>query len=142
MTITELAIRNQAVNNESEEILMSKLQGKVAVITGGTSGIGLATARRFADEGAHVVVTGRRQDAIDAAVAELQGAVVGVRADSADLSDLDRLFQVVGERFGRIDVLFLNAGVAEFLPLEQATPEHFDRLFDINLRGPLFAVQK
>src|ERR1700686_2993741 len=103
-----------------------KLEGKIAVVTGGTSGIGLATARRFAAEGAKVVVTGRRQAELDAAVKEIGGDAVGVRGDVANLADLDRLYATVKEKHGRVDVLFANAGGGEFAPLGQITEEHFD----------------
>ena len=100
---------------------MGKLDGKVAVITGGTSGIGLATAQRFAAEGAKVVVTGRRQAELGAAVKDIGGSAVGVRGDVANLSDLDRLYATVKEKHGRVDVLFANAGAGEFAPLGQIT---------------------
>jgi len=118
-----------------------KLQGKVAVITGGTTGIGLAAARLFVKEGAYVYITGRRQKELDEAVKEIGSNVIGVQGDIAKLTDFDRLYEVVKKR-GRIDVVFANAGVAEFAPLEKITEEHFDRLFNINVRGTLFTVQK
>ena len=118
-----------------------KLQGKVAVITGGTSGIGLATAKLFVNEGAYVFITGRRQKELDAAVQAIGRNVTGVQGDVARLADLDRLYQAVKTK-GRIDVVFANAGVAEFAPLGKITEEHFDKLFDTNVRGTLFTVQK
>src|SRR6202453_240014 len=118
-----------------------KLQGKVAVITGGTSGIGLATAKLFVKEGAYVFVTGRRQKELDEAVQAIGSNVTGVQGDIAKLTDLDRLYEAVKKK-GRIDVVFANAGVAEFAPLGKITEEHFDRLFDINVKGTLFTVQK
>ena len=121
---------------------MGKLDGKVAVITGGTSGIGLATAKRFAAEGAKVVVTGRRQAELDAAVKDIGGNAVGVRGDVANLADLDRLYATVKEKHGRVDVLFANAGGGEFAPLGQITEEHFDKAFNSNVKGLLFSVQK
>ncbi len=121
---------------------MNTLDNKVAVVTGGSSGIGLATAQRFIAEGARVVVTGRNQEALDAAVSTLGGGATGIRGDVANLDDLDRLFAQVRERFGRIDVLFANAGVAPFVPFRAVTEEHFDRLFNINVRGLFFTVQK
>ncbi len=121
---------------------MSRLHNKVAVVTGGSSGIGLATARRFIADGAQVVVTGRNQEALDAAVAELGDRATGIRGDVANLEDLDRLFAQVREQFGRVDVLFANAGIAPFVPSEAVTEEHFDRLFNINVRGLFFTVQK
>ncbi|SCF27492.1 NAD(P)-dependent dehydrogenase, short-chain alcohol dehydrogenase family [Micromonospora mirobrigensis] len=111
-------------------------------MTGGTTGIGLAAARRFAAEGAHVFITGRRQDALDAAVAELGDAVTGIRGDVAEPGDLDRLYAAVEQQGRRIDVLFANAGGGSFRPLEQVTEDHFDQIFDTNVRGLLFTVQK
>ena len=122
--------------------MTGKLQGKVAVVTGGNSGIGLATAERFAAEGATVFVTGRRQAELDAAVTRIGHGAVGVRGDGANVADLDRLFATVKERAGRVDVLFANAGAGEFATLEQVTEAHFDKTFGINVRGLLFTVQK
>ena len=121
---------------------MSKLNNKVAVVTGGSSGIGLATAQRFIADGAQVVITGRSQEALDAAVAELGDRATGIRGDVANLEDLDSLFAQVQEQFGRVDVLFANAGIAPFVPFEAVTEEHFDNLFNINVRGLFFTVQK
>ncbi len=121
---------------------MSKLSNKVAVVTGGSSGIGLATARRFIADGAQVVITGRNQEALDAAVAELGKWATGVQGDVANLEDLDCLFAQVEEQFGRVDVLFANAGIAPFAAFETVTEEHFDSLFNINVRGLFFSVQK
>lgn len=119
-----------------------KLEGKVAVVTGGTSGIGLATAKRFAAEGAHVFITGRRQAELDKAVTEIGAGVTGVRSDSSDLADLDRLYDRVKADKGRLDILFANAGGGEFAPLGTITEEHFDKTFDTNVKGVLFSVQK
>ncbi len=121
---------------------MSKLNNKVAVVTGGTSGIGLATAQRFITEGAQVVITGRNQETLDAAIAKLGDRATGIRGDVANLENLDHLFAQVREQFGRVDVLFANAGIAPFVPLEAVTEEHFDNLFNINVRGLFFTVQK
>ncbi len=121
---------------------MSKLNNKVAVVTGGSSGIGLATAQRFIADGAQVVITGRNQGALDAAVAELGDQATGIRGDVANLEDLDRLFAQVQEQFGRVDVLFANAGIAPLVPFEEVTEEHFDSLFNVNVRGLFFTVQK
>ena len=121
---------------------MSKLHNKVAVVTGGSSGIGLATAQRFIADGAQVVITGRNQEALDAAVAELGDRPTGIHGDVANLEDLDRLFAQVQDQFGRVDVLFANAGIAPLVPFEMVTEEHFDRLFNINVRGLFFTVQK
>ena len=119
-----------------------KLSGKVAVITGGSSGIGLATAKAFASEGAFVYITGRRQPQLDAAVASIGPKATGVRADSANLADLDRLFDQVKAQHGRIDVLFANAGGGSFMPLDAITEKHFDDTFDRNVKGVVFTVQK
>ena len=121
---------------------MAMLNDKVAVVTGGSSGIGLATARRFIADGARVVVTGRDRETLDDAVAELGDRALGIQGDVANLDDLDRLFATVRERFGRLDVLFANAGIAPFVPFEAATEKHFDGLFDVNVRGLFFTVQK
>jgi NAD(P)-dependent dehydrogenase (short-subunit alcohol dehydrogenase family) len=120
----------------------NKLQGKVALITGGTSGLGLATAKRFVAEGAQVFVTGRRQDAVDAVVKEIGGTITGVQGDVAKLADLDRLYDIIREKAGRLDILFANAGGGAFVPLAQVTEEHFDKYFGINVKGTLFTVQK
>ena len=119
-----------------------KLKDKVAVITGGTTGIGFATARRFLDEGARVVFTGRTQATLDAAQAELGERALGVRGDVASLADLDRLYATVKQRFGRVDTLFANAGVARFAPAEQVDEAAFDALFDVNVKGLFFTVTK
>ncbi|WP_406296603.1 SDR family NAD(P)-dependent oxidoreductase [Streptomyces sp. NBC_00624] len=121
---------------------MGQLDGKTAIVTGGTSGIGLATAQRFAAEGAHVFVTGRRKEALDAAVAKIGSNATGVRGDVADLADLDRLYETVEQQGRRVDVLFANAGGGGFSTLEQVTEQHFDETFGTNVRGMLFTVQK
>ncbi|MEW2287517.1 glucose 1-dehydrogenase [Streptomyces sp. NPDC047841] len=121
---------------------MGQLDGRTAIVTGGTSGIGLASARRFREEGARVYITGRRKETLDKAVAEIGGDVIGVQADSASLTDLDRLYATVADHGDRIDVLFANAGGGEFATLEQVTEEHFDTTFDTNVKGVLFSVQK
>jgi NAD(P)-dependent dehydrogenase (short-subunit alcohol dehydrogenase family) len=121
---------------------MGKLDGKIAVITGGTSGIGLAAAKRFVDEGAYVFITGRRATELAAATRQLGANVTAVQSDVANLADLDKLFAVVKQTKGRIDVLFANAGIAESAPLGAITEAHFDRQFDINVKGTLFTVQK
>jgi NAD(P)-dependent dehydrogenase (short-subunit alcohol dehydrogenase family) len=121
--------------------IVPKLAGKVAVITGGSSGIGLATAKLFVNEGAYVFITGRRQKELDQAVSEIGSNVTGVQGDVAALTDLDRLYETVKTK-KRIDVVFANAGVAEFAPMGKITEEHFDRLFKINVKGTLFTVQK
>jgi NAD(P)-dependent dehydrogenase (short-subunit alcohol dehydrogenase family) len=123
-------------------MMNGKLEGKVAVITGGNSGIGLATARRFVAEGAHVFITGRRQAELDHAVREIGANVTGVQGDVAILADLDRLYAAVRAKKGRIDVLFANAAGAEFALLGEITEEHFDKIFHANVKGLLFTVQK
>jgi NAD(P)-dependent dehydrogenase (short-subunit alcohol dehydrogenase family) len=119
-----------------------KLEGKTAVIAGGTEGIGLATAKRFVEEGAYVFITGRRQNQLDEAVKAVGANVSGVQGDIAQLADLDRLYETVSRVRRRIDIVFANAGVGELAPFGAVTEEHFDRLFNINVRGTLFTVQK
>jgi NAD(P)-dependent dehydrogenase (short-subunit alcohol dehydrogenase family) len=124
---------------------MKKLEGKVAVITGGSSGIGLATAQRFVSEGAYVFITGRRQSELDAAIKQIDknnNNVTGVQGDVSNLTDLDRLYATAKEQKGRIDILFANAGVGELAPLGEITEDHFDKTFSINVKGVLFTVQK
>ncbi|GAA4488895.1 SDR family NAD(P)-dependent oxidoreductase [Gluconacetobacter asukensis] len=116
--------------------------GKVVIVTGGTSGIGLATARAFADEGAFVFITGRRQDALDAAVSSIGGRVTGVRGDMGRLEDIDRLYDAVQQKHAQIDIVFANAGGGEFAPLGAITEEHYQSTFDSNVKGVLFTVQK
>jgi NAD(P)-dependent dehydrogenase (short-subunit alcohol dehydrogenase family) len=121
---------------------MGKLQGKVAVITGATAGIGLATAHLFVNEGAYVFITGRRQKELDEAVKAVGRNVTGVQGDVARLSDLDRLYETVKATGRRLDIVFANAGLGEFRTLGEITEEHFDKLFNINVKGTLFTVQK
>ena len=121
---------------------MKKLEGKIAVITGGSSGIGLATAQRFAIEGAHVFITGRRQSELDEAVKRIGEKATGVQGDMSNLADLDRLYATVKQQKGQIDILFANAGVGEFSPLEKISEQHFYKTFDVNVKGVLFTVQK
>lgn len=121
---------------------MGRLEGKVAVITGANSGIGLATAKRFAEEGARVFMTGRRQAELDAAVLEVGHGARGIQGDISNLTDLDRLFDVVRQEAGTIDILVANAGGGELAPLPMITEEHYRRVFDINVKGTLFTVQK
>lgn len=122
--------------------MAQKLAGKVAVVTGGTTGIGLAAAKAFAAEGASVYITGRRQSELDAAVAAIGPAAVGVQADSTKLADLDTLYGQVAARHGRIDVLYANAGGGSMLPLGAITEEHVDETFDRNVKAVVFTVQK
>jgi NAD(P)-dependent dehydrogenase (short-subunit alcohol dehydrogenase family) len=119
-----------------------RLDGKIAVITGGNSGIGLATAQRFVEEGAYVFITGRRQDQLDTAVNQIGRNVIGVQSDVSNLADLDRLYETVKQQKGRIDILFANAGVFENASLGSITQEHFDKIFSVNVKGVLFTVQK
>jgi NAD(P)-dependent dehydrogenase (short-subunit alcohol dehydrogenase family) len=119
-----------------------KLSGKVAVITGGSTGIGLATAKRFVAEGAYVFITGRRQKELDIAAKEIGSNVTAVQGDVANFADLDRLFDVVRKSKGHIDVVYANAGIAEWVSMGSITNEHFDKIMDVNVRGTLFTVQK
>ena len=121
---------------------MKKLQGKIAVITGGNSGIGLATAQRFVSDGAYVFITGRRQSELDEAVKQIGANVSGIQGDVSNLADLDRLYAAVKKQKGHIDILFANAGVGELAPLGAITEAHFDKTFRINVKGLLFTVQK
>lgn len=118
-----------------------KLEGKIAIVTGGSTGIGLATAKRFASEGAHVIVTGRRQAELDAAVSEI-GNATSIQVDSSNMAELDTLFDRVRSETGRIDVLFVNAGGGSLLPLGKITEEQYDDTFGSNVKGVLFTVQK
>jgi NAD(P)-dependent dehydrogenase (short-subunit alcohol dehydrogenase family) len=124
------------------ELIAKRLEGKIAVVTGGNSGIGLATAQRFAQEGAFVFITGRRQNQLDTAVNQIGRNVVGVQGDVSNLADLDRLYAAVKEKKGHLDILFANAGVSDFAILGTISEEHFHKTFDINVKGLLFTVQK
>ena len=121
---------------------MGRLDGKKALVTGATSGIGLATARRFAEEGAHVFVTGRRQGQLDVAVATIGPGATGIRGDVSDPADLDRVFEAITDHGAGLDVLFANAGGGEFAPLGEISSEHYADTFDRNVAGTLFTVQK
>lgn len=120
---------------------MDRLKDKLALITGGTSGLGLATAKLFVAEGAHVIITGRRQAELDKAVAELGHNTIGVQGDISKLSDIERLFDTIQKKTSRIDIVFANAGLGEFAPLGQVTEAHFDKTFGVNVKGTLFTVQ-
>jgi NAD(P)-dependent dehydrogenase (short-subunit alcohol dehydrogenase family) len=122
--------------------MSKRLANKVALVTGGSSGLGLATAQRFAREGARVYITGRRQEELDRALQEISHDVVAVQGDIANLADLDRLYRIIAEQAGRLDVLFANAGGGEFMPLGQITEAHVDKWLAINIQGTLFTVQK
>lgn len=120
----------------------NKLEGKIAVITGGNSGIGLATAKRFVTEGAYVFITGRRQKQLDLAVSEIGKNVIGIQSDVSNLADIDKIYNTVKDQKNHIDIIFANAGIAQFAPLEKISEEHFDKIFSINVKGLLFTVQK
>lgn len=122
--------------------MSKKLPGKIALVTGGSSGIGLASAQLLAEQGATVYITGRRQEELDAAVALIGPSAKGIRADASALSDLDSVFSTIASEAGRLDVLFANAGGGDMMPLGAITEEHFDRIFGTNVRGLLFTVQK
>ena len=121
---------------------MAKLEGKTALITGGNSGIGLATAKQFVNEGAYVFITGRREQELAVAVNEIGRNVTGVQGDVANLEDLDRLFAQIKREKGKLDIVFANAGGAKFAPLGKITEEHYDSIFNGNVKGLLFTVQK
>lgn len=121
---------------------MSRLQGKTAVVTGGGTGIGLGAAKRFVDEGAFVYLFGRRQEPLDAALAQLGSSARAVRGSVTDLSDLDQLYATVKAERGGLDILFANAGTGSFAPLGEITVEHYDQIFDVNVKGLVFTVQK
>jgi NAD(P)-dependent dehydrogenase (short-subunit alcohol dehydrogenase family) len=121
---------------------MGKFNGKVAVVTGGTSGIGLAAAQQFAQEGAHVYITGRRQSELDAAVSLIGANVTGVQGDVSNLADLDKLYETIKQEKGHLDILFANARLGSLLPLGEITEEHYYKTFDVNVKGTIFTVQK
>jgi len=121
---------------------MNRLEGKVAVVTGGNSGIGLATAKRFQKEGAKVAISGRSRKTLDEAVRAMGNSVVAVQADVAKLTDLDKLYAEVSQKLGKIDVLFVNAGVAKFAPLGETSESVYDEQFDINIKGAYFTIKK
>lgn len=121
---------------------MSRLAGKIAVVTGGNSGIGLATAKRFVEEGAYVFITGRRQPELDKAVEEIGHNVRAIQGDVTKIEDLERLFGIVAQEKGHLDVLVANSGIVEQKFLDDISPDHYERTFDVNARGPLFTVQK
>jgi len=119
-----------------------KLEGKIALFTGGSAGIGLATARQFVEEGAYVYITGRRQPALDAAVASVGSNVTAIQGDAAKLADLDRIYAQIRKEKGRLDIVFANAGISGLVPLGAFTEEHFDTIFNVNVKGVVFTVQK
>ena len=138
---TEVQTNKQNIER-TKVMSTSKLSGKIALVTGGSSGIGLATAKRFVSEGAYVFITGRRQPELDAAVKLIGSDVTGIRGDVSNLADLDRVYAAIKSEKGRLDILFANAGGGGLAPLGQITEEHFDKTFNTNVRGLLFTVQK
>ncbi|WP_254625886.1 SDR family NAD(P)-dependent oxidoreductase [Nostoc sp. TCL240-02] len=122
--------------------MVGKLTGKIALVTGGNSGIGLATAQRFVEEGAYVFITGRRQNELDAAVKKIGENVTAVQSDVSNLADIDRLYTTIKQEKGHLDILFANAGSGELAPLGSITEEHFYKTFNTNVKGLLFTVQK
>jgi NAD(P)-dependent dehydrogenase (short-subunit alcohol dehydrogenase family) len=122
--------------------MSKKLEGKIALVTGGNSGIGLATAKRFVAEGAKVIITGRRKENLDAAVKEIGSDATGIQADASKLEDIDRVYAEIKKQYGRLDVLFVNAGGGEFATIDAVTEEHFDKTFNTNVKGLFFTVQK
>jgi NAD(P)-dependent dehydrogenase (short-subunit alcohol dehydrogenase family) len=142
-TVEQLLARGRHVRAvTTKEKNMRKLEGKIALITGGNGGIGFATAKRFVKEGAYVFITGRREPETAAAVAEIGSNVTGVQGDASNLGDLDRLFAQIKREKGRLDIVFANAGVAKLAPLGTITEEFYDSIFNINVKGVLFTVQK
>jgi NAD(P)-dependent dehydrogenase (short-subunit alcohol dehydrogenase family) len=136
------ALCNSCSFNRKDKCEMGKLDGKVAVITAATSGMALATAKLFVEEGAYVFITGRRKDKLDEAVKAIGRNVTGIQGDASNLADLDRLYETVKKEKGKIDILFASAGYGEFAKIGEVTEEHFDKTFDLNVRGTLFTVQK
>src|SRR6516165_6547935 len=122
--------------------IMARLTGKVAVVTGGNSGIGLATAKRFREEGARVAISGRDQKTLSEATKVIGGDVLAIRADVSKLGDLDRFYKAVADKFGKIDIVFANAGIAKFAPFSESTEALFDETFDVNVKGVFFTIQK
>jgi NAD(P)-dependent dehydrogenase (short-subunit alcohol dehydrogenase family) len=135
-----LATNSQQITNK--EKYMDKLEGKIALITGGNSGIGLATTKQFVNEGAYVFITGRREPELARAVKEIGRNVTGVQGDVSNLGDLDGLFAQIKREKGKLDIVFANAGAAKFAPLGKITEEHYDSIFNGNVKGVLFTVQK
>jgi NAD(P)-dependent dehydrogenase (short-subunit alcohol dehydrogenase family) len=125
-----------------EMAMSKKLEGKIALITGGSAGIGLATAKQFVEEGAHVYITGRRQAELDAATASIGCHVTAIQGDVHKMEDLDRTFAQIGREKGRLDIVFANAGISDLLPIGSITEEHFDSIFAVNVKGVVFTVQK
>jgi len=126
----------------TDEKMAGKLDGRIALVTGGTSGIGLATAKRFVAEGAYVFITGRREKELASAVKSIGESVTGVQGDVSQIGDFERLFAQIKQEKGRLDIVFANAGAAKYAPLGEITEEFFDSIFDVNVKGLLFTVQK
>jgi len=126
----------------TDEKMAGKLDGRIALVTGGTSGIGLATAKRFVAEAAYVFITGRREKELASAVKSIRGSVTGVQGDVSQIGDLERLFAQIDQEKGRLDIVFANAGTAKYAALGEITEEFFDTIFDVNVKGLLFTVQK
>ena len=122
--------------------MSKKLEGKIALITGGSAGIGLATAKQFVEEGAYVYITGRRKPELDAAVASIGSDITAIQGDVSKLADLDRIYAQIKKEKGRVDIVFANAGLGEMVPFGSITEQHFDKLFDVNVKGVVFTVQK
>jgi NAD(P)-dependent dehydrogenase (short-subunit alcohol dehydrogenase family) len=140
---TKVTAKDRTTKTEvHRRMKVGKLDGKIALVTGGNSGIGLATAKRFVGEGAYVFVTGRRDAELSAAVTEIGGNVTGIKGDVSSLGDLDNLFAQITQEKGKLDVVFANAGAAKYAPLGEITEELYDSIFDINVKGLLFTVQK
>jgi NAD(P)-dependent dehydrogenase (short-subunit alcohol dehydrogenase family) len=121
---------------------MKRLEGKIAVVTGGNSGIGLATAKRFHDEGARIAISGRNRQTLDEAVKLLGRDTIAIQADASNLAETAQFFETVEKKLGKIDILFINAGVAKFVPLDAVSEDHYDELFDINAKGAYFTLRK
>jgi NAD(P)-dependent dehydrogenase (short-subunit alcohol dehydrogenase family) len=132
----------QAVQERTKTTTSKRLTGKIALVTGGNGGIGLATAERFADEGAYVFITGRRESELNAAVKEIGENATGIQGDVSKIVDLDRLFAQIKKEKGKLDVLFANAGIYNFSPISEMTEDHFDSMFNINVKGLLFTIKK
>lgn len=132
----------RAGRSELKRGIMTRLAGKVAVVTGGNSGIGLATAKLYASEGARVAISGRDQKTLDEAVKAIGGDVIAIRSDVAKPGDIDKLYKAVTDKWGKIDILFANAGIGKFAPVAEVTESLFDEIFNINVRGLFFTVQK
>jgi len=142
VTVFQNAPQQKITKQSAMNMNARKLADKVGLVTGGSSGLGLAAAKRFVEEGAYVFITGRRQPELDAAAKAIGNNVTAIRNDVSNLADLDRLFAAIKQQKGRLDILFANAGGGAFVPLEQVTEAHFDKYFGINVKGTLFAVQK